>query len=522
MDGENRPKLLIIGHARHGKDTVAEILRNQYGLSFASSSHYVADRCIWPTWGQERYDSFEDMFEDRVNHRELWSNLINAYNTPDKARTGREMIRNLDLDMYVGMRNADEFQACQDKNIFDVVIWVDGSERHPPEDNPKMTMTKEMAGIIINNNGTLEELKTNIAELVHVLTIDFGYYWNFPENKGDALAYLRSIAEKEEMIPTSYEEFMIDGSWESVPYTPSPKQAVAEMPQIMPKLDMEKMEEVPEEIDMNIVPENAVLVHDMGYVALMDTFGTDADIAEAARLSYGRGTKSVNKDKGLLNYLYKNHHTSPFEMVEMKFQMRLPIFVMRQWVRHRTANLNEYSGRYSIMPRMWYTPDPERILMQDTVNKQGSSGALLLEEQKEVSQMIWETSNNAFNVYEDMIYNKKVSREMARIVLPLNTYTEIVWKMDLNNMLKFLWLRDDSHAQPEIQDYAMVIAAFVEQKFPLTYAAYMEARQSFTLSKKELLALITGNRSTLSKSETRKSVDMQRELQEWVRVEMMK
>lgn len=519
---ENRPKLLIIGHARHGKDTVAEMLRDQYGLTFASSSHFVAERCIWPTWGKERYDSFDEMFEDRVNHRELWSNLINAYNTPDKARTGREMIQDLGLDMYVGMRDAGEFQACQDQNVFNVVIWVDGSMRHPPEDNPKMTMTENMADIIVHNNGDLELLKDTIVELVDVLTNQLGYHWRIPKNEGDALAYLRSIAEEEEMTPESYSDFMMPASYEPVPYTPDEHQTVAEMPQVMPKLEPEKMEQVPDEVDMTIIPEGAMPVHDHGYVALMDTFGTDADIAEAARLSYGRGTKSVNKDKGLLNYLYKNHHTSPFEMVEMKFQMRLPIFVMRQWVRHRTANLNEYSGRYSIMPRMWYTPAPDRILMQDSVNKQGSSGALLAQEQEYVSQLIWEVSNNAFNAYEDMIHNRKVSREMARIVLPLNTYTEIVWKMDLNNMLKFLWLRDDSHAQPEIQDYAMVIAAFVEQKFPLTYAAYMEARQSYTLSKKELLALITGDRSNLSKSETRKSENMQRELQEWLAVEMMK
>jgi len=249
--------------------------------------------------------------------------------------------------------------------------------------------------------------------------------------------------------------------------------------------------------------------------------GTDDDIAEAARLSYGRGTKKARDNSGLIRYLYSHAHTSPFEMVEMKFQMRLPIFVMRQWVRHRTANLNEYSGRYSVMPRMWYTPEPEQIMGQDTVNKQGSSGGLQPIVQETVQRMIWEQANQCFNTYEEMLA-MGVSREMARIVLPLNTYTEIMWKMDLNNMLKFLWLRDDSHAQPEIQAFAKVIAQMVEDNFPKTYAAYKESRESITLSKRELLAIITGDRSALSKSETVKSESLQRDLQEWIRAEMVK
>lgn len=501
---ENRPKLLIIGHARHGKDTVAEMLRDQYGLSFASSSHFVAERCIWPTWGAERYDSFDEMFEDRVNHRELWSNLINAYNTPDLARTGREMIRDLGLDMYIGMRDKNEYQECMNQQVFDVVVWVDGSRRKPPEDNPKMTMTQDMADVTIDNNGTLEDLEANVAAFVMDLN-KHGFSWVIEqEQKPPAcvrtLADIRREAEKEEM---AYQpDFNQPHPLDPVP-TPTPV--------ILP----EKVSE-PEEIDMMLVPDDAVQVLDHGYVSLMDVFGTDDDIAEAARLSYGRGTKKVNKNAGLINYLYSHAHTSPFEMVEMKFQMRLPIFVMRQWVRHRTANLNEYSGRYSIMPRLWYTPEPEAILLQDTVNKQGSSGALDRAVQEEVSRQIWETSNNAFNQYEDMVHTKKVSREMARIVLPLNTYTEIVWKMDLNNMLKFLWLRDDSHAQPEIQAFARVIAQMVEDNFPLTYAAYLQSRESITFTRDELLALMTGDRSKLSKSQTAKSFEVQEKVKAWL------
>lgn len=283
-----------------------------------------------------------------------------------------------------------------------------------------------------------------------------------------------------------------------------------------PTLNPEAMEEV----DLLERPENSVAVLDHGYVSLVDTFGTDDDIAEAARLSYGRGTKKVNKNEGLIRYLYSHHHTSPFEMVEMKFQMRLPIFVMRQWVRHRTANLNEYSGRYSIMPRLWYVPDEADIKGQHSTNKQASDGTLGGDLPAIARQLIDETSEEAFNRYEQLLA-MGVSREMARIILPLNMYTEIVWKMDLNNMLKFLWLRDDSHAQPEIQAYARVIADFVAEKFPMTYAAYLQSRESVTLTRDELLALITGDRSKLSRSQAAKSEDLQRHIQQWITADLV-
>jgi thymidylate synthase (FAD) len=355
-----------------------------------------------------------------------------------------------------------------------------------------------MADLTIDNNGTLEDLEANVAALVLHLN-KLGFQWIIEQDTItskplDTLAELSTCTTAEEMQPLEATDFI---------GTPTPL--------IVP----EKVSK-PDEIDMMLVPEGAVNVLDHGYVSLMDVFGTDDDIAEAARLSYGRGTKKVNKNAGLINYLYSHAHTSPFEMVEMKFQMRLPIFVMRQWVRHRTANLNEYSGRYSIMPRLWYTPNPEDIKLQDLVNKQGSSEALEREIQEAVAQQIWETSNFAFNQYEDMIHNSKVSREMARIVLPLNTYTEIVWKMDLNNMLKFLWLRDDSHAQPEIQAFARVIAEMVKDKFPLTYAAYQQSRQLITFTRDELLALMTGDRSKLSKSQTAKSMNVQEQIKKWL------
>lgn len=282
-----------------------------------------------------------------------------------------------------------------------------------------------------------------------------------------------------------------------------------------PTLNPEAMEEV----DLLERPENSVAVLDHGYVSLVDTFGTDDDIAEAARLSYGRGTKKVNKNEGLIRYLYSHHHTSPFEMVEMKFQMRLPIFVMRQWVRHRTANLNEYSGRYSVMPKLWYVPELDMIKGQDKTNRQASSGELSQNTRMQTQQLIDSASAQAFTDYETLL-DIGVSREMARIILPLNMYTEIVWKMDLNNMLKFLWLRDDSHAQPEIQAYARVIADFVAKKFPMTYAAYLQSRESVTLTRDELLALITGDRSKLSRSQAAKSEDLQRHIQQWITADL--
>ena len=474
---ENRPKLLILGYARHGKDTVAEYLRDNYGLRFMSSSEFCGREALWDQWGKAVYGSFEEMFEDRSNHRELWMQMISAYNTPDKTKTASTMFER-GYDMYVGMRRQDELNACNDASLFDAVIWVDRSEHLPPETGSMdITRASARANYEIDNNGEITDLYGQVDEIVHNLTTVHGFHWRLPTQKS---------------IPT-----------------------VAEIPQ--PTINPNDLEE----IDMLERPDESTPVLDHGYVALVDTMGSDEAIAEAARLSYGRGTRSVRSPEGLINYLYRNHHTSPFEMAEMKFQMRLPIFVMRQWVRHRTANLNEYSGRYSVMPKLWYVPETKDIKRQDTVNKQASSGEFDFAEATMIQSMIDCASEQAFETYESLL-EYGVSREMARIILPLNMYTEIVWKMDLNNMLKFLWLRDDGHAQPEIQAYAKVIAGFVEEKFPLTYAAYKEARASVTLTYPELLAIITGDRSGLSKSQTKKSENLQRDLQQWIRTEMMK
>lgn len=242
-------------------------------------------------------------------------------------------------------------------------------------------------------------------------------------------------------------------------------------------------------VDLYQVPNEASIVHKLGFVKLIKVDGEDHDIVSAARLSYGRGTTPLRDGTGLINYLYAHAHTSPFEMVSMKFQIRMPIFVMRQWVRHRTASLNEYSGRYSEMPELYYVPDAEDIKGQHTSNKQASGEVLTPYGQHTAVSLIQEQSAQAFETYRKLL-EMGVSREMARIVLPLNTYTEIVWKMDLHNLLHFLKLRDDSHAQPEIQAYAKVIASKVESFFPITYAAYKEWKNSYRLTESMMQALM--------------------------------
>lgn len=266
-------------------------------------------------------------------------------------------------------------------------------------------------------------------------------------------------------------------------------------------------------------PQDCIRVLNHGYLLYVDHMGTDEDIAAAARLSYGKGTKQAKNDDGLINYLYSHAHTSPFEMVEMKFQMRLPIFVMRQLVRHRTANLNEYSGRYSEMPDLWYVPKVTQICGQHLVNKQGSGEPLPEDQARMVQSMIDKSCRDAFSMYHALL-DLKVSREQARGVLPLNTYTEIVWKMDMNNLLKFLILRDDSHAQWEIREYAKIIAEFVKDYFPATYSAYMKRKQAVTLSQEQLKALFTGNWSKLSKSETEMVKQLQLKLQQEITADM--
>jgi len=220
----------------------------------------------------------------------------------------------------------------------------------------------------------------------------------------------------------------------------------------------------------------AYSVLDHGFVRVVDYMGDDAAICQAARVSYGRGTKSVQNDEGLIRYLMRHWHSTPFEMCEVKLHVKLPVFVARQWIRHRTANVNEYSARYSILDREFYIPEPEALAAQSVVNNQGRGEVL--------------TSAQTYDHYEEMISQegqKGLARELARMNLPANIYTQWYWKVDLHNLLHFLRLRADSHAQFEIRVYADEICKLVSDWVPFAYAAFEDYRLGgATLSSKAL------------------------------------
>jgi thymidylate synthase (FAD) len=221
-------------------------------------------------------------------------------------------------------------------------------------------------------------------------------------------------------------------------------------------------------------------VLDHGFVRVIDYMGDDAAIVQAARVSYGKGTKRRSDDAGLINYLMRNAHTSPFEMCELKLHVKLPIFVARQWVRHRTANLNEYSARYSVLDREFYTPAPEQLAVQSATNRQGRGQVLPPEQAQQVLALLKGDAETSFAHYEQMLGEEDgeggLARELARIGLPLSTYTQWYWKCDLHNLLHFLRLRADAHAQWEIREYARVLLEVVERWVPLTYAAFTDYR----------------------------------------------
>ncbi len=213
-------------------------------------------------------------------------------------------------------------------------------------------------------------------------------------------------------------------------------------------------------------------VLDHGFVRLIDYMGSDEAIVRAARVSYGKDTRKVSEDRGLIRYLMRNRHTSPFEMVELKFHVKLPIFVARQWIRHRTANVNEYSGRYSVMRNEFYKPQPEDICFQATDNKQGRSEEDIPDElKKHFIAYLTDSQQAVYADYEKLI-DQGLARELARISLPLSLYTEWYWKIDLHNLFHFLRLRMDSHAQREIRVYADIMATMVKAVCPLAYEAF--------------------------------------------------
>ena len=217
-------------------------------------------------------------------------------------------------------------------------------------------------------------------------------------------------------------------------------------------------------------------VLDHGFIRLVDYMGTDESIVQAARVSYGKGTRKVSEDRGLIRYLMKNAHPSPFEMVELKFHVKLPIFVARQWIRHRTANVNEYSGRYSVMKEEFYIPKQEDIRFQAVDNKQGRSEEEIPPQlQEEFLEFLKKSQDEEFKGYQKFV-EAGLAREIARISLPLAIYTEWYWKIDLHNLFHFLKLRLDKHAQKEIREYAKIMAEMVKTVCPLAFEAFVDFR----------------------------------------------
>lgn len=245
---------------------------------------------------------------------------------------------------------------------------------------------------------------------------------------------------------------------------------------------------------------------DHGFVYLVDYMGTDESIVQAARVSYGHGTKTVSANEGLIRYLLRNKHTTPFEMVQLKFHAKMPILVARQWVRHRTASLNEYSGRYSLMSENFYVPDMSVIQPQSTTNKQGREESGMPDEMKRDLRKKMEKHYKAsYELYEHLISEDvNLSRELARSILPVANYTEWYWDINLHNLFHFLKLRLDSHAQYEIRVYADAMATIVKEAFPIAWKAFEDYRQfEMSLSRLEQ-EYISKNQMNLGEEETDK------------------
>lgn len=263
-------------------------------------------------------------------------------------------------------------------------------------------------------------------------------------------------------------------------------------------------------------------VLDHGLVRVIDYMGDDAAICQAARVSYGRGTKAVSDDRGLIRYLMRHWHSTPFEMCEVKFHVKLPVFVARQWIRHRTANVNEYSARYSILDREFYIPAPEQLAAQSVVNNQGRGEVLAGAEAARVLDLLREDAMRAYDHYEDMLTPDAgagklgLARELARMNLPANIYTQWYWKIDLHNLFHFLRLRADAHAQYEIRVYAQTMCEIVQDWVPQAYEAFEDYRLgavSVSAKAKEVLRrrlageVVTQESSGLSKGEWREFVE---------------
>ena len=245
----------------------------------------------------------------------------------------------------------------------------------------------------------------------------------------------------------------------------------------------------------------AIPVLDHGFIRVVDYMGDDGAIVQAARVSYGKGTKKVSQDAGLIRYLLRHRHTTPFEMCEIKYHVKLPVFVARQWIRHRTANVNEYSARYSILDREFYIPAPENLAAQSSSNRQGRGDVLEGEEAARVLQILKDDSARAYDHYQEMLNEtddgavigedrQGLARELARVNLPLNVYTQWYWKTDLHNLMHFLSLRADAHAQYEIRVYADTMLDTLKRWVPLSHDAFLDYRMGGThLSAKGMAAV---------------------------------
>ncbi|WP_027134053.1 FAD-dependent thymidylate synthase [Geminicoccus roseus] len=231
----------------------------------------------------------------------------------------------------------------------------------------------------------------------------------------------------------------------------------------------------------------ALPVLDHGFIRVVDYMGDDAAVVQAARVSYGKGTRKVSDDRGLIRYLMRHRHTSPFEMCEIKLHVKLPIFIARQWIRHRTAAVNEYSARYSVLDDEIYVPEAAGVAVQSVDNRQGRGASLAPEDAEAVRESIRTGGEEAFRRYHELLNDDgegkpvtegspSVARELARVVLPLSTYTQWYWKTDLHNLLHFVALRLDPHAQAEIRAYAEVLADVLRRWVPATYEAFTDYR----------------------------------------------
>ena len=259
----------------------------------------------------------------------------------------------------------------------------------------------------------------------------------------------------------------------------------------------------------------AIPLLDHGFIRVVDYMGDDTSIVQAARVSYGKGTKKVSTDAGLIKYLMRHWHSTPFEMCEIKYHVKLPIFIARQWIRHRTANVNEYSARYSILDKEFYLPAQEHLAAQSKSNRQGRGDVLEGEQAKKVLELLKNDAERTYENYETMLNEKYdgsiidengvgLARELARMNLTLNTYTQWYWKTDLLNLMNFLRLRADHHAQYEIRTYADVMLDTLKRWVPITYDAFMDYRVGGTevsdKGKKVLQKLIKGNKVSMEES----------------------